>query len=183
MDAALVVIARDGVDAVKMNALAVHLRVSVAAPFRHFATREALLVALAEEGALAMVAALDAASDFAPPGIERERARGIAYVRFAVEEPAYFRLVARPELVAMSQTLRSLAVAHEASMDAAFAGQAPAPSSSAARVSAGVLAAQALTYGLARMVTDGLLGDVSADDAEALAREVTSVLGVGLLPR
>lgn len=68
-------------------------------------------------------------------------------------------------------------------MDAAFAGQAPAPSSSAARVSAGVLAAQALTYGLARMVTDGLLGDVSADDAEALAREVTSVLGVGLLPR
>jgi hypothetical protein len=40
--------------------------------------------------------------------------------------------------------------------------------------------AQALTYGLARMITDGLLGPVSADEAERLAHEVTGVLGEGL---
>lgn len=40
-----------------------------------------------------------------------------------------------------------------------------------------------MTYGLARMITDGLLGAVSADDAEVLAREVTNVLGEGLMPR
>jgi hypothetical protein len=33
------------------------------------------------------------------------------------------------------------------------------------------------------MVTEGLLGEVSADDAEVLARELTGVLGEGLLGR
>ena len=43
-----------------------------------------------------------------------------------------------------------------------------------------MLAGQALVYGLARMITDGLLGDISADQAERLAYEITGVLGVGL---
>lgn len=183
MDAALIVVRDEGVDAVRMSALAQQLRVSVAAPFRHFATREALLVALAEEGALKMVEAIDAAVARAPEGLDREQARGIAYVRFAVEQPAWFRLVARADLLAMSETLRALSASQEALMEAVLGRHAGERSPEVAHVSAGVLAAQALTYGLARMITDGLLGQVSADDAETLAREVTNVLGVGLLPR
>jgi hypothetical protein len=47
--------------------------------------------------------------------------------------------------------------------------------------SAGALAAQALTYGLARMIVDGLLGgDIDAEAAARLAFELTNVLGEGL---
>lgn len=183
MDAALIVVRDEGVDAVRMNALAQQLRVSVAAPFRHFATRDALLVALAEEGAHKMVEAIDAAVARASEAIDREQARGVAYVRFAVEHTAWFRLLARPDLLAMSETLSALSASQEALMEAVLGRHAGERSPEVAQVSAGVLAAQAITYGLARMITDGLLGKVSADDAEALAREVTNVLGEGLMPR
>lgn len=101
---------------------------SVAAPFRHFATREALLVALAEEGARKMVEAIDAAMWCAPEGLDREQARGVAYVRFAVEQPAWFRLVARADLLAMSETLRALSASQERLMEAAWSARRSAQS-------------------------------------------------------
>jgi hypothetical protein len=102
-------------------------------------------------------------------------------VRFAVEHTAWFRLLARRDLLAMSETLSALSASQEALMEAVLGRHIGERSPEVA--SAGVLAAQAITYGLARMITDGLLGKVSADDAEALAREVTNVLGEGLMPR
>ncbi|MCU0700162.1 MAG: hypothetical protein MUC96_26940 [Myxococcaceae bacterium] len=53
----------------------------------------------------------------------------------------------------------------------------------ASRSVARLLAAQMLTHGLARLLLDGPLGEVSADDAERLAIELTGVLGEGLLER
>lgn len=184
LDRARDVIARSGVDAVAMSTLSKDLQVSVAAPFRHFATREALLVALAEEGADLMVQAMEAAAAREPDPLEAQRARGVAYVRFAVVEPWAFRLLARPEIVAASVPLRSASTALQAVMDPVLGRhQQGVASAAVARRSAGMLAAQALTYGLARMITDGLLGDVSADDAERLAVELTGVLGEGLVER
>lgn len=184
LDAARAVVAKDGVDAVRLSALATRLRVSVAAPFRHFASKDALLVALAEEGAARMVAAMTAAAAAAADPLEAERARGVAYVRFVVSEPGYFRVLARKEILAQSQELAQLASSQQALMEAVL-GRDHAGANSRALVqrSAGLLAAQALTYGLARMVDDGILGDVDPDAAAALAVEVTDVLGRGLLPR
>ena len=108
-------------------------------------------------------------------------ARGIAYVRFAVVEPGYFRLLARPEIVFASTLLREANQAQQALMEPVLGRRhRGAVSRELAERSAGMLAAQALTYGLARMITDGLLGAVSADAAERLAHEVTGVLGEGL---
>jgi AcrR family transcriptional regulator len=183
LDAALIVVRDHGVDAVRMNALAKTLRVSVAAPFRHFPSREALLVALAEEGAVRMVDAINAAvtavGDAHP--LLREQARGVAYVRFVVAERGYFRLLARAEILALSPMLQSMSAAQESLMDDVLGRHHRGVRSPLIARSAGVLAAQALTYGLARMITDGLLGDVSVDDAEVLATEVTNVLGEGLM--
>jgi hypothetical protein len=105
-------------------------------------------------------------------------------VRFAVEHPGYFRLFTRAEVLAASPRLRALAASQEALMEPILGRHhGGRVSRSVARRSAGLLAAQAMTYGLARMVTEGLLGEVSADDAEVLARELTGVLGEGLLGR
>lgn len=178
------VVAREGVDGVRINALARSLRVSVAAPFRHFASRDALLVALAEEGAEKMVEAMATAAARASDPLDAERAKGIAYVRFVVSEPGYFRVLCRPEILAQSRLLAHLSSSSQSLMNAVLGRDHPGEHSPAVVLrSAGTLAAQALTYGLARMIADGLLGDVNVDDAEALAVEVTGVLGRGLLPR
>lgn len=181
MEEARRVVAADGVEAVRMNILARTLQVSVAAPFRHFPTREALLVALAEEGALRMVQAMESAAAQQEDPLQAQRARGVAYVRFCVEDPATFRLLQRREILTGSALLRALDDAQRAAMEPVL-GQhhAGAATTRIARRSAGLLAAQAMTYGLAQMLVDGVLGEVDGEAAATLAQEVTEVLGVGL---
>lgn len=68
--------------------------------YRHFADRSALLDALTAEGFLRLSAYQKAALEAAPPGpLERLVALGIAYVRFAIENPGFFALLfsARPD--------------------------------------------------------------------------------------
>ena len=105
----------------------------------------------------------------------------MAYVRFAVEQPGHFRTLTRAEIIAPSPRLQPVSPALEQSLDVVLgrhhAGNA---SRRIALRSAGMPAGQALIYGLARMITDGLLGDISADQAERLAYEITGVRGVGL---
>jgi AcrR family transcriptional regulator len=181
VDAAAAVVAKDGVDALKVSALAERLGVTDGAPFRHFESRLALLVAVAEEGAGRMVERMDAAAAGIEDPLEVQRARGVAYVRFAVEEPGHFRVLTRAEVIAASPRLQEMSAAFETTLDAVL-GRRHKGASSPELVfrSAGMLAAQALTYGLARMITDGLLGEITASQAERLAYEITGVLGVGL---
>ena len=181
LDAAMSVIEDHDVDAVKMSDLAKTVGVSSAAPFRHFPTRDALLVALAEEGAEEMVEALGNASADAPAGLDTQRAQGIAYVRFCLEHPAIFRLLSRPDVTDASEHLRNLTQVNLQHMEAVLGRRHQGTASPAlARRSAGVLAAQALTYGLTKMVVDGLLGPLTPSQAETLAFELTGVLGEGL---
>jgi AcrR family transcriptional regulator len=181
--AAADVAAREGVDAIRISDLARAAGVSGAAPFRHFPTRQALLVAVAEEGARRMMERLQQAAQGLEDPLAAQRARGVAYVRFAVEEPGYFRVLGRPEILQASELLRGMAAASEAEMDPILGrGQAGVDSPQLVRRSAGLLAAQALTFGLARMIVDGLLGPVTPEEAERLAWEVTQVLGEGLAP-
>lgn len=181
IEAAAKTIAQRGVDAVKVSDLAAHLGVTVGAPFKHFETRLALLVAVAEEGARRMVERMDTAAARETDPLQQQRARGIAYVRFAVEQPGFFRVVTRAEVVAASPLVQQLAAASEQTLDAVLGRhRRGAKSQELVRRSAGLLAAQALTYGLARMITDGLLGEIDAKQAERLAFEVTEVLGNGL---
>lgn len=181
MAAAVAVVAEEGVDAVRVADLARLVGVSGAAPFRHFPTRTALLVAVAEEGARRMVAALGEAAAAHEDPLTAQQARGAAYVRFAVEHPGYFRLLSRPEILAESELLRGMNAASQAEMEAVLGRTQGTAAPAVARRSAGLLAAQALTYGLARMVVDGLLGDIAPEEAERLAWEVTDVLGRGLV--
>ncbi|WP_434421072.1 TetR/AcrR family transcriptional regulator [Nannocystis pusilla] len=181
IDAAAAAVAKGGLDSLKISALAQRLGVTAGAPFRHFESRLALLVAVAEEGARRLLGRMDAAAACVADPLLQQRARGVAYVRFAVEEPGYFRAFTHAEVVAASPLLQQMAAVSQKTMDDVL-GRDHQGSSSPALVarSAGMLAAQALTYGLARMIIDGLLGDLGVDEAERLTHEVTGVLGVGL---
>jgi len=99
MDGALEVVRERGLDGLSLREVAAAAGVSHAAPYHHFADKDALVRTLGYEalGRLdeRMAAAESAASD--DPS-ERLLAIGMAYVLFAVERPEYFALMTAPEM-------------------------------------------------------------------------------------
>ncbi|KTS38377.1 hypothetical protein NS228_10835 [Methylobacterium indicum] len=81
-----------GAEAVTLREAARLAGVSHNAPYRHFASRDALLAALAAEGFRALRRTLDEAGNRAE-GPERLAALGRAYLRFADADRATFRLM------------------------------------------------------------------------------------------
>ncbi|MCI0685357.1 MAG: TetR/AcrR family transcriptional regulator [Gemmataceae bacterium] len=100
IDAGLDLVARRGVQALSLRAVARHAQVSHAAPYHHFADKAELLAAVAAAGFDRMVAAIAQATVDHPPrsALEGLRAVGVGYLRFAFTHPAIFRLMFRPEL-------------------------------------------------------------------------------------
>lgn len=91
---AAAMIADGGVASVTMRAIGARLGVSRGALYRHFPDKSALLVAVAAAGFERLkkrVQSIDAAAQRA--GIDRFRRMGEAYVRFALENPAQYRLM------------------------------------------------------------------------------------------
>jgi AcrR family transcriptional regulator len=84
---------REGSGALSLRAVAREAGVSAAAPYHHFKDRAALLYAIAHEGNVALNDAMRAAFDASQPGRDRIIAVGVAYVSFALENPALYRLM------------------------------------------------------------------------------------------
>lgn len=98
LDAAADLVAERGVEGLTLREVARRAGVSHAAPYHHFADLSAMVTALAVESLARLrdeQRATAAAHVSAP---ERIRALGVAYVRFALADPARFRLMWRPEL-------------------------------------------------------------------------------------
>lgn len=94
LDAAIQILHEDGAHVLTLREVARRVGVTQAAPYHHFADKEALLAALAEEGFVklyeAMASARDAAEDKPAP---RLREMGKGYVAFATQHPAHFRIM------------------------------------------------------------------------------------------
>lgn len=86
-------IAEKGVEAFTLRAAAQRVGVSHAAPYRHFKDRDALLDAVAAQGFAAHVDSVRVAVEERDDALERLRAQGEAYVRFAEERPSHFRVM------------------------------------------------------------------------------------------
>jgi len=151
-----------GIAGLSLREAARRAGVSHNAPYRHFDDRDALLAALAAEGFAQLGAALEAA------GGSAARARGEAYVRFALEHPQRFRLMfgglarldSHPALrEAAAQTYAGLVRAFEP-----VAGAVGAPIAAAA--------AWSMVHGLAQLLLDGHFprarGEVTAFVREVL---------------
>jgi AcrR family transcriptional regulator len=94
LDEAAAMIAEGGAASLTMRALGRRLGVSRAAAYRHFEDKAALLVAVAAAGFSRLRDRLQAVDAGAPrSSMERIRRMGEEYVRFALENPAYYRLM------------------------------------------------------------------------------------------
>jgi AcrR family transcriptional regulator len=186
--AALQLIAEHGVEGFTLRDCAKKAGVSVAAPYRHFADRDDLLAAVAADCMQrlgeAMDRAIEAAGETDP--LSAFRATGIAYVRFAVEHPAHFRVMNLPQVLARTPPeMRARVDAWMQEMSSRLRAAQEAGALIALPLEQILLAAGAITHGLALMIVDDVdgLGDLDPDAAAQLAIDVTGVLGLGLLPR
>ncbi len=84
-----------GADELGLRALARRIGVSANALYRHFPNKEGLLNALAEAATDKLAAAQAEAAKKSVPGLVGLRAIGVAYVMFAAENPALFRMLFR----------------------------------------------------------------------------------------
>ena len=87
-------IAEDGPQGVTMREIGRRVGVSRAAPYRHFPDKASLLVAVASAGFERLHARLaEVHADDPDASVERFRRLGEVYVRFALENPAHYRLM------------------------------------------------------------------------------------------
>jgi len=101
IDAASSWSAEGGADAVSVREAARRAGVSPGAPVRHFASRDALMAAVAEEAQRRSAPQIDAALAKAPADDPLARFRGwaFAYVRWAIRNPTHFEIISsRPQL-------------------------------------------------------------------------------------
>ncbi|MBK8198059.1 MAG: TetR/AcrR family transcriptional regulator [Acidobacteria bacterium] len=144
-------------EALSLREIARNAGVSATAVYRHFPDKAALIGALCLEGHARIAAAFRKAMDSAEPGIEAFNAMGRAYVSFALDHPALFRLM-------MTQTGRGPVEAPPPgggegadgmqmlvnAIDSVFGGDMPDKVREARR-----LKAWALVHGLAMLMLDG----------------------------
>jgi AcrR family transcriptional regulator len=165
IDAAVQAIGEDGVANLSLRDVARRLGVSHAAPRHHFGDKAGLLSAVAAEGYRRLAAALRAAYERTGSFLEV----GVAYVRFAVEEPASFEVMYQPALYHPDDPDVVAARAEAAEM---LYPRVPIDGGGAtrrARLEAGV-AAWSLVHGVATLYLSGNLPRALGDDPERIAR-------------
>jgi AcrR family transcriptional regulator len=154
---------QQGVASIGWRDLARRAGVSHNAPSRHFAGREALLAALAEEGFAMLGASLRGA---------KGRELGEAYVRFALAHPQRFRLMFGGQLsFERHPGLRRQAAGACEALQRAFADLGPDAGRAAA-------AAWSLVHGLSHLLLDGHFAQASRDAGgpEPFARSVIGAM-------
>lgn len=92
LQAAMELLEDDGAAALSLRAVARRAGVSPGAPYRHYADREALVSAVAAVGYRELAEHLAAAHP-APSTAEGMAAVAVAYVQFALDRPALFRVM------------------------------------------------------------------------------------------
>jgi AcrR family transcriptional regulator len=180
LEAARQLIREAGVESLTLREVARRAGVTTGAPYHHFADRAELVYALARQS----LAELDAASAAAIVGLveprEQLRAIGVAYVLYAVDHPAEFRLMFRPEMGAPFDFADpSTAPVLRVLLQVVDACRAEAGATDAGR-DAAAISAWSLVHGLAALLVDGPLHTLAAnrEQVHALAKGITNRLDV-----
>jgi AcrR family transcriptional regulator len=169
--AALELLEEGGSAEVSLRAVARRVGVAASAPYRHYADRDALLSAVAAVGYRELAEVLAAAHP-APSTPDDLAAVAVAYVQFALQRPALFRVMFgdpcdrdSAELIAATEAISAYVAAI---VRQAFPGADP---------EALATAVWALVHGLAFLHLDGKL---DASDPAAVAARVTAAVHAAL---
>ncbi|WP_249158706.1 TetR/AcrR family transcriptional regulator [Bradyrhizobium tropiciagri] len=175
-----------GPEAVSVREAARRAGVSPGAPFRHFPSRDALMNAVAEEAQRRFRAEIEAALALAPAGdpLGRFRSLGIAYLRWAMQNPTHFEIISSRRFFdhdrsagVSSDNAELIGLTERTLADAFAAGQL-----AAADLKQIQIAGRALVYGFARMHIDGHLPrwGVAEVEAEAMAAAIVDLFIAGI---
>ncbi|WNG27847.1 TetR/AcrR family transcriptional regulator [Cystobacter fuscus] len=181
LEASLELIREEGVDALTVAEVGRRVGVSSAAPYKHFADRQALLRSLAEEGNRRLGEAMVAATQGSTDAHEAFRLSGVAYIRWAAENPALYRIATDPSHVDYTSTSHDVDApeALKGSMETFWPELAALVRSGAALPASHALVRQlqgrALAQGMASLFVSGVFASlgITTADAERLARAVT----------
>jgi AcrR family transcriptional regulator len=187
LKAAAALVAERGPQRFSLREVARRARVSEAAPYWHFASKEALLAGVAEQGFATLAGLMAEVRRRVKDPHRQLQELGVAYVRFALAHPSHLRVMFGPEIRDKSAhpTLK-------AAGDRAFGllVAAIADGQRAGRVQRGdaeelAIAAWALVHGLSALIIDGQLRKRVPNEREAqrLATRVTKLLQTGLARR
>lgn len=171
---ALDAVEREGLD-FTLRELARRIGVSHAAPYAHYADKAALLADVARIGFERLTEALSASVAAESDARSRLLGSGRAYVRFALDHPALYRLMfgreraaaaPAPALAAAAQAAFAILVAVLRELPYRGAPRAPE------RVRGDAVAAWAQVHGISLLIIDG--------HVEAAARESTTLIDVAV---
>lgn len=171
--AAAELLVEQGEAAISLREVARRAQVSHNAPYRHFADREALLAALAEQGFSELLERMRVAAQ-RRQGQARLAALGRCYVDFALQRRGLFRLmfagtVERSRYPALLEAAQELHRQLEQAV-AALVADAEGIAS---------LSAWSLVHGLAQLLLEGQVG--AGEDHQVLIERVTGEFAEGLL--
>jgi len=140
-------------DALSLREVARGVGVSATSVYRHFPDKEALMTALAGEGLKQLGAEQAAASAAAGGGAAGFAATGRAYVRFAINHPALFRLIFASPALGPDCAPAQLGTTQAGALLLANAVRVAGQDGGEAQVRA--IQAWAMVHGLAMLMLDG----------------------------
>lgn len=183
IDAALELIVEKDVGSLSLREVARRVGVSHAAPYRHFADKDALLAAVAEEGfELLSITLKEAMQQASSDPLKQVQACGVAYVRYALAHPSHYRIM----FGAYGATAQHYPTLADAAMQAFMV----LVNSIIAGQKAGMIrsedpkqlatAAWSLVHGLAMLIIDGQIPIKESQAVASLSSFITQTLIEGL---
>jgi AcrR family transcriptional regulator len=155
--AARAILEEDGLAALSLRAVARRAGVSQAAPYHHFPDKDALLAAVAADGFDALDRAMQERMAGVSDPAERLNASGVAYVMFAVANPALFQIMfgaAMHGLAAHAERIEAGKRAY-ATLERAVTAVIEQAGGAEADVGLACLGAWAVAHGLAKLLVEG----------------------------
>ncbi|MFT3922282.1 MAG: TetR/AcrR family transcriptional regulator [Myxococcales bacterium] len=182
IEAAERMIETDGPSELTLRQVASRAGVSVAAPYRHFTDKEALLAAVLAKGFRELARCTEEARKGAGSSLAALQSVGLAYVRFAAEHPSIYRLMFGPECDKASHP--DLQAAGEEAFGVLLAAIQACHGAGELSGNPGdiALASWSLVHGLASLHADGALAPVlpDVDDIQRAARSAIQLLLRGI---
>lgn len=168
--------------ALSLREVARRVGVTYAAPYHHFADKQALVAAVAAEGFRTLGADMSRAEEGIADPFERLAAQGRAYIGFAIRRPALYRLMFQREQTD-PEAYPELHAAADACFEALLGSvrRALGPDADEQRVIGVAIPAWAAVHGLASLWNEGPLRHKLPElDPDFLAHAVTATLNQGL---
>lgn len=164
LEAALLILEKEGEAGLGLRDLARAVGVSPAAPYRHFDSRAALLEALAVTGYQRFTQLMEAIAT--SDTLDHMTAMGRTYVKFALDNPNLFRLMFSPVLRRDNRPGLRMAA------DAAYRTLRHVTGEDLDTGRVAALAAWARVHGLAVLLLDGQIAIQAGEDIEALITQI-----------